>query len=201
VATNTDTAPSLTIVKRFNYRGDADEEFSNTYHFSGLTPADSATWRTFADAVIAQEKTVLHDDVSITRAYGHAPGNTIAVWTFDYRAAALEVLGTYNSGAGRDVPGDVAVVLRWSTANFTSRGKRIYLRKFYHRPEHHVTDRDKPDAGLVTRLNTYGAAWVTGIGADTRHIVGPRGAAGSSPVVMQWLTTRTLKRRGRRPSP
>src|SRR6266576_2358533 len=46
MAATTDTAPSLTIVKRFNYRGDVDEEFSNTYHFSGTTPADAAAWKT-----------------------------------------------------------------------------------------------------------------------------------------------------------
>jgi hypothetical protein len=60
----------LTIVKRFPYRGDANEEWSNQYHLTGSIPADSTAWKTLADALIAEEKKLYTSGTKVIRAYG-----------------------------------------------------------------------------------------------------------------------------------
>ena len=61
--------PSVRIVKTFNYRG-AVKEYSNRYHFTGGTPADSTAWNALFDAITAQEKTCLPAAQTITQAIG-----------------------------------------------------------------------------------------------------------------------------------
>lgn len=192
--------PSLTIVKKFTYRL-ASEEWSNTYHFSGGTPADDTHWKALADAVIAGEVACYTNATSVVRAYGHVPGTNHAVWTYDYFSAGSTVPGTASaSGSEQQVSGDVAGILQWKTADYTSRGKRIYLRKFFHDPFSKGTNHeDELSATSSGNYAAFGASWVTGFISSTYKIAGPNGAAGSSPVASKWLTTRTLKRRGRRP--
>jgi len=193
--------PSLTIVKKMQYRNFSDEEWSNTYHFNGGTPADSAAWKALADAVIAQEKTVFKSYCSVVRAYGHEAGNPISVWTYNYETGSGAVPGTFNPGSSYyPLAGDQAGVLEWETADFTSRGKRIYLRKFIHAgAEEADTQGDTVHPDWADALDAYGAAWVTGFISGTYTIAGPNGADGSSPKHLPYVTTRTLKRRGKRP--
>ena len=40
-----DSSCGLTLVTQFTYRGDASEEFSNTYWFAGSTPSDPIAWK------------------------------------------------------------------------------------------------------------------------------------------------------------
>lgn len=193
--------PSLTIVKKFTYRL-TSEEWSNTYHFSGGTPADDTHWKALADAVIAEEKHCYSSATSVVRAYGHVPGTNHAVWTYDYFTAGSTVPGDMSpSGSEAGVAGDDAGVLQWRTADYTSRGKRIYLRKFMHDSLSKGTNHlDELAASAKSAYESFGAAWVTGFISSTYKIAGPNGAAGSSPAASKWLTTRTLKRRGRRPT-
>src|SRR6266576_5818486 len=85
----------LTIIKRFTYRGDENEEWSNTYHLSGAVPADSAAWDDLFGLVAANEKQVYPPTTLITRAYGYDSDadNAPAVWTKDLRAADEEIPG------------------------------------------------------------------------------------------------------------
>lgn len=191
--------PSLTITKTFTYR-DNDEEWSNTYHFNGGTPASDAEWKAFADAVIADETDCYSVNTAVTSAAGHAAGTPVAVWTYDYLAHAETTPGTLSlTGAVRQA-GDAAVWLRWLTANLTSRGKPIFLRSYYH--DVYGQSSGAPDkilAGQKSMLETFGANWVTGYGTVPYVRAGPMGAAGSSPLASEYLTTRTLERRGKRP--
>src|SRR5439155_20108573 len=184
--------PSLTIVKKFTYR-DVGEEFSNRYHFSGGVPADATAWKALAAAVITAEKATQTPTTSWVRAYGHVNDDSVAAWTYDYLAAGSAVVGVPAGwSGGNPMPGDVAVWVRWQTANYTSRGKRIYLRKFFHNVWQSSSDVDKLVAAQKTALETYGAAWVTGFISNQYKICGPLGAAGSAPIASTWLTTRTL---------
>jgi hypothetical protein len=196
---------SLTIIKTFTYRG-AAEEFSNTYHFNGGTPADAAAWKALADAVIAQEKTIHESDTVIVRAIGHKAGVTAADWIYDYAAHTASVPGTLAAGTGAMVPGDVAAWVRWSTTAKTSKGKPIFLRSYYHGMRNNgssTSNRDLIQASTKTALLAYAAAWVTGFsdGTNTYTRAGPNGATGGTPVACTYLTTRTLERRGKRPRP
>jgi hypothetical protein len=196
---------SLTIIKKFPYRG-ADEEYSNTYHFGDGTPADSAAWKTFADAVIAAEKAALLDYTTIIRAVGHKAGVTVADWEYDYEAHSASVAGTFAHGSNPIEPGDVAAWIRWPTSAKSMKGKPIFLRSYFHNVLPNGTTSpawDTLHTGMKTALETYGNAWVSGFSDGTNTYVrrGPNGATGGTALASTYLTTRTLERRGRRRSP
>jgi hypothetical protein len=191
--------PSITIVKRFTYR-DANEEFSNTYHFSGTTPSTRADWKTLADAIITAEKPTVTALVSFVGAYGYEAGNENSVAQIDYRIApdAPAVVGTLTS-TGSKLPGDVAATIRWYTGASNSRGKKIYCRKYMHGVEGLPADGDELNTAQRTAMTTFAAKLIDGTLPGSFKYCGPQGAVLSEPLVQQYLTTRTLKRRGKRP--
>ena len=191
--------PSITIIKDFPYRG-TTEEFSNTYHFSGTTPADAAAWKTLADAIILAEKPTVPSYVRFVRAYGYEAGNNVSVAQIDYKTLPLTpVLGTFTVGTSIGVPGDVAATIRWATPNFTERGKRIYLRKYMHGVREAGGNFDLLDTDEKAAMQTFAAKMIDGTLPGSFKYCGPQGAVASAPLVAQYLTTRTLKRRGKRP--
>ena len=197
---------SITIIKSFSYRG-AAEEFSNTYHMDGATPVSAASWKTLADNIIAAEKLILPSTCSIIRATGHKAGTTVAQFLYDYAAHSASVAGTFSPAGGTvPAPGDAAGWVRWSTAAVTSRGKPIYLRSYFHNVYIGNADATKDNIGstMKTAFETYATAWITGFvdgSSVTHHRAGPNGATVLSPVLgSSFVTTRTLERRGKRPS-
>lgn len=191
--------PSITIVKRFLYRT-VNEEFSNTYHFSGTTPVDDAAWKTLADAIIAAEKVATGSWVHFVRAYGYIAGVEHSVAQIDYSVAPNVIVdGTMTVGSGIGVSGDVAATTRWYTGELNSRGKKIYCRKYFHGILADGGVFDKLDTGQLAKLNTFGAKLIDGTLPGSFKYCGPQGAALGPPQTSQWLTTRTLKRRGKRP--
>jgi hypothetical protein len=193
-----DTA-SLVIVHKFTYR-DLPEEWSNKYHFTGTTPATRAAWKTLADAVIAAEKLTQYPATSFVRAYGYEAGNEISVAQIDYSVPpdSPAVVGTY-AGSGRKTSGDVAATVRWWTGAYNSRGKKIYCRKFFHGIDASTSDADEVDPTHSTALATFAAKMIDGTLPGSAKYSGPQGATLSAPRVDPYLTTRTLKRRGKRP--
>lgn len=193
--------PSITIVKRFPYRGDTMEEFSNKYHFSGDVPGDDAAWKTLADAIIAAERPMLPASVSFVRAYGHEAGNEFAVATIDYTAPPLTpVAGTLAVSGVAKAPGDAAFWVRWRTAHKNSRGKWIYLRKYFHGVLIGTTDGDIVATQQKAAAEAYAPKMTDGSLPGGVKICGPQGAVAGPAAVSTYTTTRTLKRRGKRPS-
>jgi len=199
-----DTAlPSLTLVKSFTYRG-APEEWSNTYFMTGDVPASPSSWKTLADAVIADEKTLYDVNQSVVRAIGHDAGDSVAVWSYDYEGASEAVPGTYTETGAFLQSGDTAAWIRWSTDALTSRGKPIYLRSYYHPA--YCGSTGSPDliaASWRTLAQAFGDAWVAGYDdgdAVLHHRAGPHGVVGLVALPSTYSTTRTLERRGRRPT-
>jgi hypothetical protein len=190
--------PSITIVASFTYR-DNVEEWSNRYHFAGATPATTSDWKILADAIIAEEKTIVDSLVSFVRAYGYTADGTPSVATIDYTAAPLTpVHGTLAVG-GSFTPGDVAMTCRWQTDRRTSAGKPIYLRKYFHAAQGLSTDRDMLATAQHTALQAFAVAMLSPLGVGEQTMSGPDGVIPHSPSASPWLTTRTLKRRGKRP--
>jgi hypothetical protein len=199
-----DTAlPSLTIVKTFTYRAN-DEEWSNTYFMDGDLPTSPASWKTLADAVIADEVPLYDSGTSVTKAIGHQAGESVAVWSYDYAAVSESVPGTFPGASGKGQSGDTAAWVRWSTDQLTERGKPIYLRSYYH-PAYFLTG-GAPDliaTDWVTAAQEYGDDWIAGfVDGDsvTHHRAGPHGAVGLVALPSTYATTRTLERRGKRPT-
>lgn len=195
----------LTLIKQFTYRGDAAEEFSNTYHLTGSIPADDTAWKALADALITQEVKCYPAVVAVVRAYGYDSDadDATAVWVHDYLAAAASVPGTLSPGSGQYTAGDVAVWVRWKTSRLNSKGKAIYLRKYFHSPIVAGGSGGGSDSVLTaqkTLLAAFGTKLRDGTFLDGRTIT----ARGHTDVITAsgnsaWVTTRTLKRRGKRP--
>jgi hypothetical protein len=192
--------PSITLIKMFDYRG-VNEEWSNTYHFSGTTPADAAAWKTLADALFTEEKKVWSNQTVGVRAYGYEAGTEHAVAVIDYQAAPLAVIvGTFTATGLAQAPGDCAATVRWWTGAYSSRGKKVYCRKYFH--DVYIaggSNNDVVASAQVTAYNTLAAKLIDGTLPGSFKYCGPQGAVLSAPAASTFVTTRTLKRRGKRP--
>lgn len=193
----------LTIVKRFTYRDDPTEEFSNTYHFKSPPPSTPAAWGTLLNSALVEEKKVFPVTTTYARAYGYDSDDPNAhhVFSWDWTLSPPAPTGSYPGGAGLPIAGDQAACCEWLTSRLSSRGKKIYLRKYLHSGYRSTTDVDKLDGAYLTALNTYvGLA----SGMNTVH-GGLRSRTHDETLqagtAIQWVTTRTLKRRGKRPKP
>jgi len=193
----------LTINKRFTYKA-TNEEWSNSYALSGTTPADSTAWRTLFDALVAEEKKLYKSLVSVVGGYGYAgipdTGDS-AIWSVDLTVAPnTPVIGSL-TGAMVAGPGDTAAWVRWGLNRFTSPGgKRIYLRKYFHPA--YLTGGDDAEtlhSSWVTAAAAFGAKMRDGSFASSRTIVDKDGNVPIGHAVAPYATTRTLKRRGKRP--
>lgn len=191
--------PSIVIVKRFTYRG-VPEEFSNQYHFSGTVPSDTAGWKTLADAIIAAEKLASTPQVSFVKAYGYEAGNDNSVAQIDYELPPnTVVVGTGTFGTN-GTAGDQAATTRWYTGASSSRGKKIYCRKYWHGINSGGgTPNDNLNTTQRTAIQTFAAKLIDGTLPGSFKYCGPQGAVLQAPETSTWLTTRTLKRRGKRP--
>jgi len=205
-------ATGITIVKRFSYRGDANEEFSNTYWFTGAPPGTDANWDALRTALVAEEKKVYHPGVRVTRVYGyeddtgHKPGDTGAVapaeYIYDYVVAGVtEPVGTVTSTGGIILAGDNAVWCRWTTSRTTSPGgKKIYLRKYFHGAcGNSAVSMDSIQPAQKTALLAFAAKLYDGTLSGTRKIT----TCGQTDTITghdasTYVTVRTLKRRGKR---
>lgn len=191
--------PSITIVKRMSYRGQ-NEEWSNKYHFSGTTPADATAWKTLADAIITNEKGCLPATISFVRAYGYVAGQDHTVAVIDYTLPPnTVVVGTQPTTSASPTPGDAAFWIRWQTPDFNSRGKRIYLRKYYHGALYATGTPDLVSALQVSNAVVVAGKFTDGTLPGSFKYCGPQGAVATNPTVGAYVTTRTLKRRGKRP--
>lgn len=188
--------PKLTLVKQFTYRGQP-EEWSNSYYFSGGVPPDADSWKLWADAVWNQERELLDDTVKIHAAYGYLPGAEVSHFQHAYYdVPASQTTGTLTGSP--DNPGDVAMWVRWSLPNRNSKGRPVYLRKYFHGVV--GTGGDALGSTLVQRANAYATTMKDGSLPGGLRICGAQGAVAGAHKISPWFTTRSLKRRGKRPT-
>lgn len=169
------------------YRG-ATRRFSNRYHFEGDTPADATAWQTLADNIVAAEKAIYDDTVSIVEAIGHDEStatmtnlNGDAVFTKVYSVAGT---GDFSSD-GRRSPGDAVMLLRYATPARSARNHPVYLFNYFHGCFQLSGDADTLSTVQKTALNAYGSSWLTGFtdGTTPRERCGPHGAVAISRLV------------------
>lgn len=189
--------PSITINKRITYRGQP-EVWSNTYHFSGTTPADDTAWAALATAIWTEERKCLRDSVEYVGYLGYAAGNNHAVSIRDLVADGAALPKGANAASSTDnTPGDVAVWVRWRLPTRNSRGKWNYLRKYFH---HVPCNGDAVTAVASTALAAYAAKMTSGDLPGGFKICGEQGAVAGAIKVAPFASYRQLKRTGKRPS-
>jgi hypothetical protein len=198
------TRLGLTLIKQMEYRDKLDEEWSNHYWFTGSPPTDPPSWKTFADAIIAIEKTCYSQSSEVIRAYGYDSNDPkrFAVWSYDYLENGAAVPGTMTPSAGDKLfAGDQAGMLWWRTTRRNTRGKWIYLRKYMHDGYESSTDSDRLATATLGAYRAFVDAISTAPGIQGHVLTGEIiDEVFQAQDAGEFVTTRTLKRRGKRPA-
>jgi hypothetical protein len=149
--------------------------------------------------LLLQERAIYQTPVVFVRAYGYDSDDPNAhhVFQHDWTIPGPPPAGS-GSFTGPVMAGDQAALVEWKTDQLSSRGKPIYLRKYIHHGTVGISGGDSLDTGYKAILQNYADVMKTFHG-------GIRGRTTSGNVVAAlvspWVTTRTLKRRGKRPLP
>jgi hypothetical protein len=191
--------PSITLVKEFDYRG-RPEEWSNTYHFKGAaTPDEDGQWSNMILAVWDEERKVIQSSSKLVRAYGYAAGNESSVFQWDLTGEDPAALVGQNAVSGINMAGDQAVWIR-AKIGTGSTGKKVYIRKYYHDVPLGAQGGDVIHPLAVPLLQTLAETLIDGSILGDWTWCGPQGQDATLPFAPNYPTTRTLKRRGKRPT-
>lgn len=190
--------PKVTIVKRFTWRGTA-EEWSNSYSFSGPVPADNTEWLTLCNAIADSEVNCYMSSHAVVTYYGYADGDQPSVFQYDFAALGQTPKPGKLTGASGEAPvqGDGAAWVRCLVGQ-SSKGKNVYVRKYFH-GVWNSGDPDTTGTRTVTNLGAHANLMISGNLPGGRKWCSPTGRAAIAPYVGRFITTRTLKRRGKRP--
>ncbi len=191
------------IVKNFLYRGQT-EEFATVYHLDGTEPADGSAWDTLLNTIMGCEKLVSSPAITFTDGYGYNAGSweTKPTTADRHHQWTTSNVGTFSMTGREPLSGDTAYWVRWATGDTNTKGKPIYLRKYFH-PGLFDTgnSQDLVPTALRTALVTYADKFTDGTTlGGSLTICRPNGHHGSTAVAATYNTTRTLKRRGKRPN-
>lgn len=191
----------VVVTKEFAYRANPNEQFSHDYTFGPQNiPSTDTQWEAMANAIRQAERPIYNSQVKWIKAicYAHNEPHTAHLFQTNWAGAGDLQTGTFTPAA-TDVKGagDQASCVQWLSSARSVRGKPIYFRKFHHEPYIVAGGGDSLATDYVAALNTYVVYMSTYLGGQystkypTGTIVGYQ--------ALPYVTTRTLKRRGKRP--
>src|SRR6266567_5113042 len=179
-----DTKNSIVIKKSGGYRA-GTKVWSNRYHFEGDLPGSPADWQTFADNIVAEEKLIYHNEITIVQAIGYDASTATstnphgdAVFAADYATT-----GTFSPGVNYvGAPGDCASLVRYSTPARSTKNHPVYLMNYYHGVFNESNGADNLSPTQKTALEEYADDWIAGFsdGTENHERCGPRGAVAIS---------------------
>jgi hypothetical protein len=160
-------------------------------------------WKAITDALVAAEKALYPAGTTVIYAAGYTSDTGPAVYTRDYTISPdSPVAGTYSPGTNIAATGDDAAWVRWFCGQTNSRGKKIYIRKYFHGVYAGPSGGDGLATTQKSAYQTFANLLQSGLavtGYTTRHVCDKNGHVATSNNVVTYITTRTLKRRSGSP--
>ncbi len=197
------TLTGVTMIQRFSYRGDPNEEYSNTWHFRDAPPSTSADWVALFEQLATHVANAIPATHHIIRAYGYDSDadDAVSVASYDWEQNEGAKPGVIAPPAGaHQMAGDQAAYITWQLDQRDARGHYICARKYFHGGWVSATDPDHLDPTYKAALQVLADAMAPGPGGNHGGI---RTKKSSAPVNYSQaagvVTTRTLRRRGKRP--
>jgi len=189
----------ITLVKEFSYRG-VPEEWSNTYGLTGGAFADAAAMSAAAFNLAQFEVQMYLAPCKVIRALIYQPGAIVAARSIDFSdELGGDLPGTLVVGStAQEWAGDQAAWIR-GKIGVNVKGRPVYVRKYFHAGASEA----EGDATIVqwrTAATAFAGQLTTGALLNNREWCGPDGETVTTTGRSDWTTTRTLKRRGRRPT-
>lgn len=124
---------------------------------------------------------------------GYEGGSEIPVFDASY---TTDGTGAFTSWSPN--PGDCAAVLRWSTAERSSKNHPIYCFNYFHSSSSvaGAGNQDTLHAAQLSAINYYAGQWITGHsdGAVTHHRSRPNGDLCTGTLVLPEVSHRDLPR-------
>jgi hypothetical protein len=181
--------PSIKTIKTLPFKG-GTRTWSNRYHFSGGTPADTTHWNNLVTAFVDDEAACIGSVQSITQWIGYAAGSDVPVFSLtDNQPGTLTP-----DGGDAEQAGEVAALIRYSTDARTSKNHPIYCFNYVHGVYAHPGegDGDLLSTAQKDALQAFADAWVAGYSDGTHTLVraSPNGAVCRDPIVETYLTHR-----------
>jgi len=196
----------ITLIKQFSYRGDAFEQWSNTYWFQEPAPNNALEWDSVWVELWNIESLAIPLNSKLVQVYGYDDRTYGSHAVFDHLVEP-GLAGQFPvPPSGIDFAGDQAAMVGWKTLRKTNPGgKWIYLRKYLHDGFVKSVSPDFLEDSYFAALNTYAGQIQSFRGglvaAPSKDDPTPPIDTIQSIRVPDYVTTRSLKRRGKRPVP
>lgn len=190
------------IVKSAEWRN-TQEEFSNGYYFNGTKPSNRSEAEAFFMALWNVEKEFSNQLITLAQGYYYEdptvdkPHVTIGR---DYRGENIQYGsgGIASSSGGQQTSLEQCGLMK-ARCGYMKNGRVRYVNKYYHGVSAKQSDADAANWVASATLATKLAKFTDGTLPGGAKLCRPDGLVCETPQVSPWITTRTLKRRGKRP--